>query len=138
MPRREADYWSLQEWMNDKEIQRKVDDGVSALTQLYKQGNIHNVNTAKNDIHKLISAAKPNMVSVNGLTKYVNKKPTKMRKPDMRLGRLTTYIETAFDKFKKKKETTYQFVSCLSFTADPKRSVHGSLKRPDLKEDGAS
>ena len=77
---------------------------MSALTQVYKQGNIHSVNTAKNEITKLISAAKPTMVLVNTLTKYANKQPAKMRNQDMRLGRLSTGIEEALDKLKKKKD----------------------------------
>ena len=42
MPRREANYLSLQEWIKPKKIPRKFELGVSALLQLYRQGNIHN------------------------------------------------------------------------------------------------
>ena len=65
MPRREANYLSLQEWIKKKKIPRKPDDGVSALTNLHRQGNIHNINTTNNEIHKLISAAKPKLILVD-------------------------------------------------------------------------
>ena len=65
MPRREANYLSLQEWIKKKKIPKKLDDGVSALSNQYRQGNIININTAKNEINKLTSAANPKLVFSN-------------------------------------------------------------------------
>ena len=62
MPRREANYSRLQEWIKKTKTPRKHIDDVSILTHQYRQGNILNINTAKNEINKLISAANPNLV----------------------------------------------------------------------------
>ena len=51
LPRREANYLSLQEWIKRKKIPKKLNDGMSALSNLYRQGNIININTAKNEIN---------------------------------------------------------------------------------------
>ena len=130
MPRREANYLSLQEWIKPKKIPRKFELGVSALLQLYRQGNIHNLNTAKNEINKLISTTNPNTVMVNTLLKYANKQPVAMRNQDMRLGRLSKGIKKAF-KHLKKKELKYYYVSCLIFTRETM-----DRKKPDFKKYG--
>ena len=62
IPRREANYLSLQEWIKKKKIPRKLNEDVNILTHQYRQGNILNINTGKNEINKLISAAKPKEV----------------------------------------------------------------------------
>ena len=73
MPRREANYLSLQEWIKKKKIPRKLNDDVSILTHQYRQGNILNINTAKNEINKLISAAKPKEVFYNTLRNMLSR-----------------------------------------------------------------
>jgi predicted S18 family serine protease len=59
LSRREANHQSLQEWVKKKKIPRKFMFDVTALLTLYETGNIHNVNTVKNDINRLISIQKP-------------------------------------------------------------------------------
>ena len=75
MPRREANYLSLQEWIKKKKIPRKLSDDVNILTHKYRQGNILNINTAKNEINKLISAANPKLVFSNTCLLYTSPSP---------------------------------------------------------------
>ena len=52
---------------------------ITALLTLYETGNIHNVNTAKNDINRLISVQKPEIFISNKLKTYINQKPVAFR-----------------------------------------------------------
>ena len=95
MPRREANRLSLQEWIKKNKIQRQLNDGVSALTNQYRQGNIHNINTAKNEINKPISAANPKSILLNSLIKCANTHPVVMRNQEQRLDKVSRSIERA-------------------------------------------
>ena len=64
-----------------------------ALTTQYRQGNIHNINTAKNEINKLISAAKPKLILVNSLVTYANTHPVMARTQEQRLDKVARSIE---------------------------------------------
>ena len=92
IPRREANYLSLQEWIK-KKIPKKLNDGVSALTNQYRQGNIININTAKNEINKLISASNPKLLLYNSLIKYANTPPIALKRQERRLGKLSKTFE---------------------------------------------
>ena len=58
LSRREANYQSLKEWIKKKNVPRKFMFDITALLTLYQTGNIHNMNTVKNDINRLISVQK--------------------------------------------------------------------------------
>ena len=85
MPLREGNYLSLQEWIKKKKIPRKLSDDVNILTHKYRQGNILNINTAKNEINKLISAANPKLVFSNTLKKYAITHPVIARNQENNL-----------------------------------------------------
>ena len=93
IPRREANCWSLQEWIKKKKIPRKLNDDVSILTHQYRQGNILNINTAKNEINKLISAAEPTEVFYNTLEKYAITHPLASRRQEQRHDKISRSIE---------------------------------------------
>ena len=106
MPRREANYLSLQEWIKKKKIPRKLNDDVSILTHQYRQGNILNINTAKNEINKLISAAKPKEVFYNTLKKYAITHPLVSRRQAIRLNKVTRSIERVLQNIEMKRLKT--------------------------------
>ena len=97
IPRREANYLSLQEWIKKKKIPKQLSDGVSALSNQYRQGNIININTAKNEINKLISASNPKLVLYNSLIKYANTPPIALNRQDQRLGKLSKAFEKRYE-----------------------------------------
>jgi hypothetical protein len=66
---------------------------VSALSNQYRQGNIININTAKNEINKLISASNPKLVLYNSLIKYANTPPIVLKRQEQRLGKLSKTFE---------------------------------------------
>jgi hypothetical protein len=72
LSRREANYQSLKEWVKKKKIPRKFMFDITALLTLYQTGNIHNMNTVKNDINRLISVQKPETFLSKKLTNYIN------------------------------------------------------------------
>ena len=45
LPRREANYQSLKEWVKRKKVPRNFMFDITALLTLYQTGNIHNLNT---------------------------------------------------------------------------------------------
>ena len=86
LSRREANHQSLKEWVKKKKIPRQFMFDVTALLTLYETGNIHNMNTVKNDIDRLISIQKPETFLSKRLTTYINKEPVAVRnrKSDLR------------------------------------------------------
>ena len=52
---------------------------ITALLTLYQTGNIHNMNTVKNDINRLISVQKPETFLSKKLTNYINTEPVAVR-----------------------------------------------------------
>ena len=86
LSRREANYQSLNEWVKKKKIPRKFMFDITALLTLYQTGNIHNMNTVKNDINRLISLQKPEPFLSKKLTNYINTEPVAVRnkKSDLR------------------------------------------------------
>ena len=106
MPRREANYLSLQEWIKKKKIPRKLNDDVSILTHQYRQGNILNINTAKNEINKLISTTKPKEVFYNTLKKYAITHPLVSRNQAIRLNKVTRSIERVLQNIEMKRLKT--------------------------------
>ena len=134
MPGREANYLSLQEWIKKKKIPKKLNDGVSALSNQYRQGNIININTAKNEINKLISASNPKLVLFNSLIKYANTPPILLKRQEPRLGKLSKAFEKGIRQIKiKTNKLKYYLVSCLLFTAEPKRDINGNEKNQTTK-----
>ena len=99
IPRREANYLSLQEWIKKKKIPKQLNDGVNALSNQYRQGNIININTAKNEINKLISASNPKFVLYNSLIKYANTPPIVLKRQEQRLGKLSKTFEKQIREF---------------------------------------
>ena len=79
MSRREANHQSLKEWVKKKKIPRKFMFDITALLTLYETGNIHNINTVKNDINRLISVQKTETFLSTKLTNYINKEPVAVR-----------------------------------------------------------
>jgi hypothetical protein len=79
LSRREANYQSLKEWVKKKKIPRKFMFDITALLTLYQTGNIHNMNTVKNDINRLISVQKPETFLSKKLTNYINQEPVAVR-----------------------------------------------------------
>ena len=135
IPRREANYLSLQEWIKKKKIQKKLNDGVSALSNQYRQGNFININTAKNEINKLISASNPKLVLYNSLIKYAITPPIVLKRQEQRLGKLSKAFEKGIRQIKiKTNKLKYYLVSCLLFTNQPKYDINGNLKKPDYKD----
>ena len=80
-----------------KKIPKKLNDGVSALSNQYRQGNIININTAKNEINKLISASNPKLILFNSLIKYANTPPIALKRQDQRLGKLSKTFENRYE-----------------------------------------
>ena len=89
LSRREANYQSLKEWVEKKKIPRKFMFDITALLTLYQTGNIHNMNTVKNDITRLISVQKPETFLTNKLTNYINQEPVAVRIRKKRIEKLT-------------------------------------------------
>jgi len=106
MPRREANYLSLQEWIKKKKIPRKLIDDFSILTNKYRQGNILNINTAKNEINKLISAAEPKLVFWNTLEKYAITHPVVARTQEKQLDKISRSIERVLKNIEMKRFKT--------------------------------
>ena len=52
---------------------------ITALLTLYQTGNIHNMNTVKNDINRLTSVQKPETFLAKKLTNYINQEPVAVR-----------------------------------------------------------
>ena len=66
---------------------------MSALSDIYRQGKILNINTAKNDINKLISAAKPKAVLTDSSIKSIKTHPVVLRTHEKRLDKVSRSIE---------------------------------------------
>ena len=79
LSRREANHQSLKEWIKKKKIPRKFMFDITALLTLYETGNIHNMNTVKNDINRLISVQKTETFLSKRLTTYINKDSVAVR-----------------------------------------------------------
>ena len=87
---------------------------MSALSNQYRQGNIININTAKNEINKLISASIPKLVLYNSLIKYANTPLIALKRQDQRLGKLSETFEKRYENLEKKTNgLKYYLVSCL-------------------------
>jgi len=69
LSRREANYQSLKECVKKKNVPRKFMFDITALLTLYQTGNIHNMNTVKNDINRLISLQKPEPFFIKKINK---------------------------------------------------------------------
>ena len=106
IPRREANYLSLQEWIKKKKIPRKLSDDVNILTHQYRQGNILNINTAKNEINKVISAAKPKDVFWKTLEKYAITHPAIARTQEKQLDKISRSIERVLKNIEMKRFKT--------------------------------
>jgi len=102
LPRREANDQSLKEWVKKKNVPRKFMFDITALLTLYQTGNIHNMNTVKNDINRLISVQKPETFLAKKLTNYINQEPVAVR--------------IKKNKLLKKQNLKYYQISCLFFT----------------------
>ena len=79
LSRREANHQSLKECVKKKKIPRKFMFDITALLTLYQTGNIHNINTVKNDINRLISVQQPETFLSKKLATYINKEPVTVR-----------------------------------------------------------
>ena len=59
-----------------------------------------------------------------------------LRSQEQRLGKLSKSIKKKKQEINiRTKKFKYYLVSCLLFTADPKRDLNGDVKKPDLKRD---
>ena len=77
-----------------EEDTKELDDDVSALTNQYRQGNIHNINTANNEFNKLISAVNPKLILYNSWNKrYANTHPVVLRTQEKRFDKVSRSIE---------------------------------------------
>ena len=75
---------------------------MSALSNQYRQGNIININTAKNEINKLISASNPKLVLYNSLIKYANTPPVVLKRQEQRLGKVSKLLRKKIREIKRK------------------------------------
>ena len=92
--------------IRDRKIPRKLSDDVNILTHQYRQGNILNIKTAKNEINKLISAAKPKDVFYNTLKKYAITHPLVSKRQEQRHDKISRSIERVLKNIEMKRFKT--------------------------------